>query len=99
MKNLLAAGKCHLPEPTLAEPVSIRMSPTPPEDFSAGRRQQRQDPCSHRNAAPLREISSPIPADPASLCLGLPVPSRPCPAFPASPVLCQRTRASFCPRS
>jgi len=54
MKNLLAAGKCHLPEPTLAEPVSIRMSPTPPEDFSAGRRQQRQDPCSDRNAASLR---------------------------------------------
>ena len=54
MKNLLAAGKCHLPKPTLAKQFATRMSATPPGDFSAGRRQQRQDPCSDRNAASLR---------------------------------------------
>ena len=57
MKDLLAAGKCHLPQATRAEQVAIRMSATPPEDLSAGGRQQRQDPRSDRNAAQLREIS------------------------------------------
>ena len=65
MKNLLAAGKCHLPQATRDEQVAIRMSATPPEDFSAGRRQQRQDPHSDRNAASLREVpSDPIRSDP-----------------------------------
>ena len=36
MKNLLAAGKCHLPQATRDEQVAIRMSATPREDFQQG---------------------------------------------------------------
>ena len=36
MKNLLAAGKCHLPQATRDEQVAIRMSATPPDDFQQG---------------------------------------------------------------
>ena len=37
-----AAGKCHLPMLSVAKQVTPRMSRTPPDNFSAGRRQQRQ---------------------------------------------------------